>query len=382
MKKYDTIIVGAGISGISCAHNLLRKRYKDFKIISPDIGGRIKESDNGAVEYGAYYIMDIYHNTKSFVEKGRRIYPHQLMFHHRKKFYTIFNKKIFLNISELIKLFLILFKFKRHYSKFKKSNLHISQIECLKKDTYLWGLYNQGADEFIKENKISHIVYDYMAELLHGTAFAPIEKLNAFTFLHFSLPLLVPVYEFIFNKEFVKNKLKNNYIKDSIINIHKDANGLHCLSTKSKEKFYCKNLVIATAPHVARKLLALKHPTRGATNAHMFHIIGELTKRWRGNHVHLFRNKSRMLAIANQEDGSFLVYSVHKDIDFSKYFFKHKILKHHYWKPAFSITGDNLLKFNQGKNLYLIGDNNVVGIEPSYIYGKYCANKILGLTKD
>ncbi len=382
MKKYKTIIIGAGISGIGCAYNLLKNKYTDFKIISPTIGGRIMESDSGTVEYGAYYIMGIYHNTKSFIEKGRRIYPHQLIFHNRKRFYGVFDKKVFRNLAELSRLIFILLKFKRHYSKFKKNNLYESQITCLKKDPYLWKLYNQNATELIKEKNIKHIVYDYIAEVLHGTAFAPIEKLNAFTFLHFSLPLIVPIYEFIFKKEEIKKRIKKNYIKDSIVTIQKENTGLYKLTTKLNKTFYCKNLVIATPPHISKKLLSLKNKLRGPANAHMFHIIGELIKKWRGNHIHLFRNKSRMLAISNQEDNSFLVYSVHKDINFSKYFFDYKILKHHYWKPAFGITGNNLLKFNQGDNLYLIGDNNLVGLEPCYIYGKYCANKLLGKTKD
>lgn len=382
MKKYKTIIIGAGISGISCAHNLLNNKYKDFLIISPDIGGRITESDNGAVEYGAYYIMDIYHNTKLFVEKGRKIKPSALLFHNRKKVYTLLNKQIIQNITELFKLISILFKFKRHYEKFKKNNLTESQIACLKKDKYLWTLYNQSASDFIKEHKIKNIVYKYLAELLHGTAFAPIEKLNAFTFLHFSLPLIVPTHEFIFNKSKITRRLKRNYLKDRVIKIIRNNDNTYTIKTKDKKEFICQNVVIATPPHTAKKLLDLKQKLRGSINAHMFHIIGELTKKWKGSHIHLFRNNSRMLAIAHQDDHSFLVYSVHKDIDFTKYFHSHKILKHRYWRPAFCITGNELLKFNQDKNLYLITDNNVVGIEPCYIYGKYCANKILGKTKD
>jgi len=382
MKKYKTIIVGAGISGIGCAHNLLNNKYRDFLVISPDIGGRITESDNGAVEYGAYYIMDIYHNTKLFVEKGRKIKPSHLIFHNRDKVYTLFNKQIIGNLTELIKLTFILFKFKRHYEKFKKCNLTRSQISCLKKDKYLWNLYHQNADDFIRQHKIKNIVYKYLAELLHGTAFAPIEKLNAFTFLHFSLPLIVATHEFIFDKEKITKRLKKNYLKDSVVKITKNTDDSYTVKTKNKKEFVCKNLVIATPPHIAKKLLNLRQKLRGSINAHMFHVIGELTKKWKGSHVHLFRNNSRMLAIAHQDDHSFLVYSVHKDIDFTKYFHTYKILKHRYWKPAFCITGSELLKFNQGKNLYLITDNNVVGIEPCYIYGKYCANKILKKTKD
>ncbi|MBI2151162.1 hypothetical protein HYU21_00345 [Candidatus Woesearchaeota archaeon] len=45
-KTYKTIIIGAGISGLGCAHKFMENNYTGFKIISPDIGGRIFESKN------------------------------------------------------------------------------------------------------------------------------------------------------------------------------------------------------------------------------------------------------------------------------------------------------------------------------------------------
>jgi hypothetical protein len=380
-KIYDSIIVGAGISGIGCAHKLLENKYGDFKIISPTIGGRILESDSSTVEYGAYYIMDIYHNTASFVKKGRKIHPTKMMFHNKNQSYKVFNKKLYTHFSQLIRLIFILRKFKKHYEKFKKRCLFESQAKCLKSDKYLWELYNKNAKDFVIEKKVKDIVYDYMAEVLHGTAFTPIENLNAFTFLHFSLPLIVPVHEFIFRKKEVENFLKNHHINDEVIKIKKNKDNYE-ITTKSKDKFYAKNLVIATPPHISKKLLNHKQKLRGSVDAHMFHLIGEIRDEWNDVENNLFSDKSRMLAIAHQRDNSYLFYSVDKNPNFNKYFYHYEILKHKYWNPAFSIEGNHLVDFIQGENLFLIGDNNLCGIEPTYIYGMYCANKILGKTKD
>lgn len=92
-NKFETIILGAGISGIGCAKTLLDNNYKDFKIISLDIGGRILESKNDQVEYGAYYMMNIYHHTKQFLEMKGKIKISDLVFHKNRKKYKFTLKK-------------------------------------------------------------------------------------------------------------------------------------------------------------------------------------------------------------------------------------------------------------------------------------------------
>lgn len=379
-NTYKTIIVGAGISGIGCAHKFLENNH-DFKIISPDIGGRILESESKTVEYGAYYIMSIYHNTASFVKKGRRIKPSKLVFHKSNHSYSMFNKKLFTHFVQLIRLFFILWKFKKHYKKLKKKSLYESQITCLKNDDYLWELYNTNAHSFIEKNKIKEIVYDYMAEVIHGSAFTPIKNLNAFTFLHFSLPLIVPVYEFIFKKKEVLSLIRKNWIKDEVVKI-KYKNKKYEILTKNNKKLFCDNLVVATTPTISKKLLKLKQALREPANAHMFHLLGEIKPNWNKGEENLFDDKNRMLAIAHQRDNSYLFYTKNAKPDFAKYFFNYKILKHKHWNPAFNIGGSNIIDFVQGKNLFLIGDNNICGLEDSYIYGMYAANKVLKKTLD
>ncbi|PLX21180.1 hypothetical protein C0584_03355 [Candidatus Parcubacteria bacterium] len=381
MKKYETIIIGAGIAGIGCAYKLLENNYTNFKIISPDIGGRIIESDSGTVEYGAYYVMDIYHNMSAHIEKGREIKPTSLMFHKKNQSYSVFNKRLFSKLPELIRLVFILRKFKKHYEKFKKDCLHEAQLSLLRKNEYLWDLYNISAGEYIKREKIDSIMYDFMAEVLHGSAFTPIKNLNAFTLLHFSLPLIVSIHEFVFRKKEVSKYLENNYIDDVVLKINKGSNGFE-LKLKSGENLVCDKLVIASPPQITKELLHLKVETRGPVSAHMFHMLGEVREEWNEKDYNLFEDDNRILAIAHQRDNSYLFYSVDEKPNFDKYFYEYKILKHKYWDPAFCVEGHNTIDFEKEENMYIIGDNNVCGIEPTYIYGQYCGNKILGKTID
>ena len=376
MNKFETIIIGAGISGIGCAKTLLDNDYEDFKIISSNIGGRILESGEDTVEYGAYYVMNNYHHVKQYMTIKRKIKISDLVFHKDSKKYQLSIRKIIPLSFQLVKLIFILLKFKRHYEKFKKNCECNSQITCFKKDKYLWNLYNTKSEDFIKKNKLYDIFYDYMAEVLHGSGFVPIKKLNAFTLLHFSLPLILNIYEFNFKDIEVEKLLRDKFIKDIIVKIKLEGTQYKILTQKN-EVYYCKNLISALPPHIAKKLIGFKEELREPVNVYMTHLQGEIKKECSVANYNLFDDSNPVLALALQKDGSYLFYSKDKNTDLYKYFNNYSIVEKKFWDPAFNIGGSNIVNFEQGENLYVIGDNNICGLEDSYIYGVYAGNEIL-----
>ena len=72
MKLNKTIIIGAGISGLACARTL-SENGEDFIIISEDIGGRILTSQDGKVNYGAFFVCSDYDNVLKFVKLKSQI---------------------------------------------------------------------------------------------------------------------------------------------------------------------------------------------------------------------------------------------------------------------------------------------------------------------
>ncbi len=372
-SKIDTIIIGGGISGLSAAYHL-RKNNIDFKLISEDIGGRVHSSKNGNIQYGAYYVMDIYTHTKEFAKLGRKLKPSEIIFHKRGKGYSIYQKSFVRYIPQAIRFAIILRKFKKHYGKFKKDCCTISQAEVIRNSPYLAKLYETNAEKFIKDNKINEVVLQYMEEVLHGTTFTKVDKLNAFAFLQFSLPLIVPIHEFVLDKNKIIKDFKNDIIVDIVDSIKKEDN-YYVLKTQG-ETYKASNVIVATPPHISKKLLHLKD-IKGAVEAHMFHIVGQVQEKWCKGYCNLFSDENEMLAIAFMPDFSCLFYSKNPNPNFSKYFYDFKILEAKYWKPAFNLEGNVLWESKIGDNLYLIGDHNVCGIEDSFITGIYAANQII-----
>ncbi len=376
--KSDIIIIGGGISGLSAAYHL-KKNGIDFKLISEYIGGRIYESKDGNIQYGAYYVMDSYTHTKEFAKLGRKIKPSELIFHKRGQGYSIFKKSSFKFIPQIIRLIIILRKFKKRYEKFKKDCCAISQAENIKNNPYLLKLYETNAAKFVKENKINEVVRHYIEEGLHGTTFTSVDKINAFTFLQFSLPLITPIYEFLLDKNKITKNFKNRIIIDTVKHLKKEDN-FYILKTKNKT-YKTSNVIVATPPHISKKLLNLKN-IKGGVDAHMFHIVGQVREKWQKGFCNLFSDENDMLAIAFMPDSSCLFYSKNSNPDFSKYFYDFKILKKKiYWNPAFNIEGDVLWNTKIEDNLYLIGDHNICGIEDSFITGIYAANQIVAKIK-
>jgi predicted NAD/FAD-dependent oxidoreductase len=63
-----SVIVGAGISGLACARPL-SDAGEHFTVVSPNIGGRIQQSADGAVPFGAFYVRADYEHVNRFVNR-------------------------------------------------------------------------------------------------------------------------------------------------------------------------------------------------------------------------------------------------------------------------------------------------------------------------
>lgn len=374
MKIHETIIIGAGVSGLGCARTL-HENNKKFLMISKDIGGRIIASKKGQVNYGAYYVGEDYTNVLKFVQKKRELAPLEVEFHKEGSGYSLLNYRFLLSIGEFIRLMSLLDKFKSHYKKFKKKCLQMSQKEAINSDPYLKRLYNQKASSFIKENDIEDIVDNFLGEVIYGTTFSRISELYAFEFLHFSIYALSPVYEFVFLKDKAIKGFKNNIVSDSVVSIKKKNNNYE-IKTKKRKTYLARNVVVATPIHISQKLLALKK-IKKPVKAHMFHLSGKIKKKWREGEEEIFHQGSPTLVIARQRNGTYLFYSKQAQPKFEKYFTSYKIIQKRYWNPAFNLNGKVLLEQKQGKNLYLASDHNVCGLEDSYITGIYAANQII-----
>jgi len=369
-KQYETIIIGGGISGLSCAKTLHEKR-RDFLLLTENIGGRVQTSADGRVNYGAYYVGKDYLHALSFVRRGRRLKRNGVHFHHNEQAYRLASSKLFKHPLQTLRFLWILARFRTKYNWLKKSTLAQSQKQAIESDSQLHKLYLQPATEFIMENGLEDIAHDYLEELLHSTCFSSFDETTAFGLLQFSLPIIVPIYEFQFDQESIL-PFKSQIIMGSAVKIQ-HSKGIQTVTTKDGKRYHSQNLVIALPIHRTKKLIHLPNIKKPIT-AHMTHVSGVLKVCNKGQEE-LFGTTSNILAIARQQNETYIFYSKNC-VKLQDYFEKYHIIAHKFWNPAFNTNGNVLIECKQGDGLYLIGDYNICGLEDSCITGIYAANQI------
>jgi len=368
-KTVETIIIGGGAAGLGCAHRLTKNK-RDFLMITEDIGGRIITSEDGRVNYGAYFVLSNYKHILPYVKKEARLQPFFVDFHGEgEDAYRLL--KISWHPIQVLRLLHLLHRFNSTYRKFKYLCEKQSQKQVIRSDPDLHKLYSQSADEYIQEQRIAEIANEYLCQGIYMCTFLPLTEVSAFDFMRLCLALVMPAYEFTFLDKKATESFSENIRFDSVTGIHEGE-----VAAKNGKVYRAKNIVVATPPHISAELLDLPTIKKGS-DAFVFHVSGQLRSEWQDGQFELFKSSSSVIFIRKQRDGSYIFYSKIPDPDLESYFTHYDILFKKYWDPAFNITGKTLLDLEQGNGIYLIGDHNVIGLEDAYISGLLAANRII-----
>lgn len=369
MKEYDVIIIGGGVAGLACANKL--KGKKDFLLITEDIGGRIAESEDGKYNYGAYFIGEDYKNFRKFARKKQRIRLSEIEVHKKKLRWHLLD--LFKHPVEVARLLLEIWRFDAYYRNFREDSLVKPQDELIRRNEYFNRLYRMTAKELIKELRIEKIFEKYLNPLMKACTFSEPSKYSAFEMLHYARYIQIPIYRFSFLKNKMTKGLGNLIVFDKIKKI---KYGKDCYLVEGKEKYKATTVVVATSPAISQKLLNLRKIKKPAS-CYMFHLKGTISDKWKHCDFDLFQADNNIYALAKQSDGSYLLCSKKSRVNFKKCFKNYEMIKKIYWEKAFHMNGNVLWKMEQKKNLYLIGDHNVCGLEEAFITGICAANKIL-----
>jgi hypothetical protein len=198
--------------------------------------------------------------------------------------------------------------------------------------------------------------------------------MNAFSFLQFLLPLITPIYTFRFEKRKMTSSFQEKIIVDTATDINRTADQ-YKIKTNT-DTFLAKNLVLATEISWSGQFARIQEMNT-PVSTHMLHLRGTPKRMIARKKYQLFCHPSIVQSIADLGDGTYLFYYKDTQPPLENYFNNPQVITHHFWDPAGRIHGHVLIESNRGKNMYLIGDYNIAGLEETYITGIYAANHII-----
>ncbi|PNX53119.1 MAG: hypothetical protein BV458_06145 [Thermoplasmata archaeon M9B2D] len=371
--RYETIIIGAGISGLACAYSL-QKQGKDFLVISKDIGGRIRTSEDGTVNYGAFFVCSDYENILPFVTIRKRIRLREFCFHEDNHSYTLYEPRLVAFMHQFMKIKRHLYRFRTALQTFRKTAKTTSQKNAIEADPFLHTLYMKNAADFVKEQSLERGTDTYLSKALYSTTFSAVHEMNAFSFLQYLLPLITPIYTFSFEKATMIRSFQQDIVLDAVSDI-RYTNDQYQVKT-STGTYHSKNLVLATELGWSCRFTGIREMNL-PVSTHMLHVKGSPRSIIARRSYQLFCHPSMVQSIADLGDGTYLFYFKDRQPSLEAYFYDPTVIAHHFWDPAGRINGHVLIESKRAKHMYLIGDYNIAGLEEAFITGLYAAGQII-----
>ncbi|OGC81606.1 MAG: hypothetical protein A2V81_05015 [Candidatus Abawacabacteria bacterium RBG_16_42_10] len=372
----DIIIVGAGMAGLGCAARLHENGFQ-FKIITENIGGRVKTSPDGEVNYGAYYITEDCKNILPFVEITGNVKFSNSRLHKGNDHYRLFSLRAIKHGFAFLRLLKDLQVFRKHINKNRELGTEHARDELIENDALIKQYYHEQASEYIKRRGLEKIVDEFLEQFLWASFFYDCRKVSTALFLGSLLPLLAKGHSFkMLFKKFTEN-FQKDIIFDSVVKVQR-MNDHFELTTKSGKIYSCKKLVLATPMTITNKLVK-PQKINGGINVSYYHVRGKIKPLYAGKGYNFFA-LAEASAISREPDGSNLYFYAGKD-KIAKYFDQWEVITHDTWEPCLYFLGDNYVNMNPEPNLFLANDHNVPGLEDAFINGQYTAKLVMNKNK-
>ena len=371
-----TVIIGGGMAGMSCAMRLLEAR-QDFLMITENIGGRIMYEREEKVNLGAYFVMKNYINACQLLTTGSWINPIDACFHlSATEHHAVLSIHTIRLLPELLRFYLAMWEFSHHYESYKQRCLVMSQKAALKADPYIAELFSMPVRQFVQAKKFERAAAEYLSKFAYACTGASMEQLTALDFLTASQGMVLPIYEIILKPEMIAQKLGERLIYDNIIHIESQQRK-HVLISKSGRTYQTDKVVIATPATVTQQLLGIKE-IRAASQIHVFHVNARLKADFRQHSANFLPYSSEIMMTNKQHDGTYLIYSREKDVDLYQVCEQFHLLTAMHWEKAMYTQGVAYLEQQYEDGIYVAGDHNGLGLEPTAISGVFAANQIIG----
>jgi hypothetical protein len=386
--RKQTIIVGGGIAGITCALKLKEAGVR-YLLISENIGGRICYKPEYAMNFGAVFYMQGYRNTREILVPGKPVLPSyfDLGCHSQlDQVYGVISGPILGAAPQLLKILGYLKNtFKPHYESFKKNCETMEMREAMEADSYISDLFRKSATDFISELGFEKAAKALVSQFVYACTGTAIKTLNALDYCNCAMGLIDTAMRFTFDSALMQEQLASDGGEVEIAtvsSVNKSADGWGVV-TNSGNRYEADSLVLATPAYITKELLEEVHPLgeiRNASKLYAHKVKGKLKPAYARHKLHLFDEGLPLINIGVREDGAYEVFTCEK-LDMGLFFEEYEIIYEKDWDQALYTNPSLVLDQCLGDSLYMCGDHNALGLEPAAVSGLFVANKIIETEK-
>ncbi len=374
----ETVIVGAGISGLACA-NKLHSAGKDFIVISKDIGGRIKTSKiNSAVSLGGVYINSDYFNLMPFVDIIEPFRVRDFYFFNGKNYRTIFSFNNLKYLPKIIRFIHLLKQFRSRLNIMRKNAEHEELYTLIENDPLLKKYWHLSASDFLKLYSFEELDYQFGQPTAGTNVFTTSKDMNAFYYLYLFFTMIRPAYIVDTSRtaERLSRGFESKIIIDTVISIEKQKVGDYLITT-NKNEFLAKNVVVA-APYLDIKIAYDVPKPYKTTSVFTYYVMGDRKAEYAHKKGVVLRPESHNTYLLwKQKSGGDLIYAKTGDLDLTEYYEDFKVLDKIFWETGMNLPDKNVIKQKLGAGFYLASDYNFSLMEDAFITGLYAANQII-----
>jgi glycine/D-amino acid oxidase-like deaminating enzyme len=372
-EHVDCVIVGGGITGLTCARTLAASGFDAFRLVTDELGGRIKASPAGGANMGAYYVRRDYAEVLRLAERGRRIPLSRISFEVDGR--TLRVTDMALRHPLLVARFLReLVRYDRHYQRLAARFPEACQKTVMESDPYFLGLYRQPCGAWLREVGLEALA-PYFEAIVRGTTICTLAEASAAVCLNSFLIALYGAYEYRLDLAAAARPLAGRTTLARVTRVEPRGDGW-ALATESGHELACDFLVLALPMAALNALVDTGHAEQGRVTVHCWHLRGEPRAPYAGRHWHVFDARGDDVCFGRQSDGTYIFYSKRRDAELERYFARPETLAFHTWAPAFNVSTD-LFAMRRRDNLLCLTDYNVTGLEDAARIGKYGARVVL-----
>jgi len=362
---------------MSCALRL-KEAGQNFLLLTDVLGGRICYSESEKVNFGAYFVMSNYKFAKRLTTRQTWINPLSVTFHNSDtEWFNTVSLHSIGRLPQLLKFYLSMWTFIRHYSKYKERCLVMTQRDAMAADRYIEELFHKPAAQFIHERGFEKAAHDYVSKFSYACTGVDMENITALDMMNCCMGLAIPIYRFSFDSKDMERRLGGRVKYATVIELQRNDRSSK-VKTADGEEYTCDNLVLATPAVVTQKLLDLPGPLRQTCKLYVYHIDATLKPKYTTKQMNVFPFESEIVFTAVMDDGSYLVYTRENDERLlNKVCSSYKMIGMKAWDKAMYVYGQAYVEQQYGDQIYVAGDHNGLGQEPPAISGIYAANQII-----